>query len=67
MIGDGRDNSRDWRNLTDIEYVPTENLIGRTEVIALSMTAGAPPRQVWRWPTVARSGRCRVIRGPPAH
>jgi signal peptidase I len=63
IIGDDRDNSSDSRNLTDIGYVPAENLIGRAEVIALSMTAGAPPWQVWRWPTVARSGRwLRIVR-----
>jgi signal peptidase I len=39
VLGDNRDNSTDSRMLTQVGYVPSENLIGRAEVIAFSMDA----------------------------
>jgi signal peptidase I len=57
IIGDNRDNSRDSRDLSDIGYVPFENLIGRAQIIFLAMGNGAAAWQLWRWPTAARFGR----------
>jgi hypothetical protein len=42
MMGDNLDNSTDSRVLSQVGYVPFENLIGRTEIIWLSVNRGSP-------------------------
>lgn len=39
-MGDNRDNSKDSRFLTDVGYIPEENLIGRAEIFFFSIKPG---------------------------
>ncbi|MFN7710533.1 MAG: signal peptidase I [Holosporales bacterium] len=55
LMGDNRDNSEDSRVLRTMGYIPFENLIGRAEVIFLSVDAKW--YQVWRWITGIRFER----------
>jgi signal peptidase I len=57
MMGDNRDNSADSRVLSQVGYVPFENLIGRAQVIFFSVLEGEHAWEVWRWPWVVRWGR----------
>ena len=57
FMGDNRDNSRDSRVLSDVGYVPAENLIGRAEFLFFSHNDSASWWQVWRWPSAIRFGR----------
>lgn len=36
VLGDNRDNSRDSRFITDVGYIPLENIVGKAYVVALS-------------------------------
>lgn len=56
MMGDNRDNSQDSRVLSEVGYVPSENLVGRAEIIWFSL-ADASFLQIWKWPTNIRYGR----------
>ena len=53
MMGDNRDNSTDSRVLSQVGYVPFENLIGRAEIIFFSVGDDAPPGS-----SGAGRGRC---------
>jgi len=55
MMGDNRDNSQDSRFLTQVGYVPEENLVGKATIIFFSN--GAPTWQFWKWPTSIRLAR----------
>jgi signal peptidase I len=57
MMGDNRDNSQDSRVLSQVGYVPFENLIGRAEIIFFSIGDGAHAWQIWRWPFDTRWNR----------
>ncbi len=57
MMGDNRDSSQDSRALSQVGYVPYENLIGRAEVIFFSHDGSASIWEVWAWPTAIRYGR----------
>ena len=57
MMGDNRDNSTDSRVLSQVGYVPFENLVGRAEIIFFSIGDGARAWQVWRWPWAVRWDR----------
>ncbi|MEG6509539.1 signal peptidase I [Methyloligella sp. 2.7D] len=57
MMGDNRDNSTDSRFLSEVGYVPVENLIGHAQVIFFSLGEGAHFWQLWRWPTAVRGSR----------
>jgi signal peptidase I len=57
MMGDNRDNSADSRVLSQVGYVPFENLIGRAQVIFFSVIEGEHAWEVWRWPWAVRWGR----------
>jgi len=57
MMGDNRDNSADSRVLSQVGYVPFENIIGRAQVIFFSVVEGSHNKKVWRWPWVVRWSR----------
>jgi signal peptidase I len=48
-MGDNRDNSQDSRFITDVGYVPMENLVGRAEILFFSTDGTAYWWEVWRW------------------
>ena len=57
MMGDNRDNSADSRVMSQVGYVPFENLIGRAQVIFFSVREGDHVWEVWRWPWAVRWNR----------
>jgi signal peptidase I len=57
MMGDNRDNSTDSRVLSQVGYVPYENLIGRADIIFFSIEEDAHFWQFWKWPWSIRWGR----------
>ena len=57
MMGDNRDNSTDSRFLSEVGFVPFENLVGRAEVIFFSINEDSSFWQLWRWPTDVRWSR----------
>src|SRR5262245_60115762 len=61
MMGDNRDNSTDSRFLSQVGYVPFENLIGRAQIIFFSVAEGERALEVWRWPWTVRWNRLFTI------
>jgi signal peptidase I len=57
MMGDNRDNSTDSRFLSEVGFVPFENLVGKAQIIFFSIDEGASFWQVWKWPTDIRWSR----------
>jgi len=57
MMGDNRDNSADSRYLSEVGYVPAENLVGRAEILFFSGDGSAALWEVWRWPWAIRYSR----------
>ncbi len=57
MMGDNRDNSTDSRVLSQVGYVPFENLIGRAQIIFFSIRDDTPAWEIWRWPWAVRWSR----------
>jgi signal peptidase I len=57
MMGDNRDNSTDSRVLSQVGYVPYENIIGKAQIIFFSIGNGAHAWEVWRWPWTVRWDR----------
>jgi signal peptidase I len=57
MMGDNRDNSTDSRVLSQVGYVPLENIIGRAQVIFFSIRGGEHAWEVWTWPWSVRWNR----------
>jgi signal peptidase I len=57
MMGDNRDNSTDSRFLSEVGYVPFENLVGRAQIIFFSIDEDASFWQIWKWPTDVRWSR----------
>jgi signal peptidase I len=57
MMGDNRDNSTDSRFLSEVGYVPFENLVGRAQIIFFSIDEDASFWQLWKWPTDVRWSR----------
>ena len=55
MMGDNRDGSDDSRQ--NVGYVPADNLVGKAQVIFMSVGGKASAWQVWRWPEVLRTDR----------
>ena len=55
FMGDNRDNSADSRY--DVGMVQAENLVGKAQVIFLSLENGASAWQIWKWPTQMRWDR----------
>jgi len=61
MMGDNRDNSTDSRVLSQVGYVPLENVVGRAQIIFFSIMEGEHAWMVWRWPWSVRWGRLFTI------
>jgi signal peptidase I len=61
MMGDNRDNSTDSRVLSQVGYVPFENIVGRAQIIFFSIAEGEHAWQVWRWPWAVRWSRLFTI------
>lgn len=58
MMGDNRDHSSDSRvPYGGVNFVPAENLVGRAEIIFLSVDGTAKIWQVWKWPMAIRYSR----------
>ncbi|HEY7298346.1 MAG TPA: signal peptidase I [Xanthobacteraceae bacterium] len=57
MMGDNRDNSTDSRVLSQVGYVPLENIVGRAQLIFFSINEGEYAWQIWRWPWTVRWNR----------
>jgi len=56
-MGDNRENSTDSRFLSQVGYIPAENLVGRAEFQMISTKDGAPVWQFWKWPQGIRFSR----------
>jgi signal peptidase I len=54
MMGDNRDNSTDSRYLSEVGFVPFENLVGKAQVIFFSMHEDSSFLEFWHWPTSVR-------------
>ena len=61
MMGDNRDNSTDSRVLSQVGYVPFENIVGRAQIIFFSIREGEHAWMVWRWPWAVRWNRLLSI------
>jgi signal peptidase I len=61
MMGDNRDNSTDSRVLSQVGYVPFENLIGRAQIVFFSIGEGERAWTIWRWPWAVRWSRLFTI------
>jgi signal peptidase I len=57
MMGDNRDNSTDSRDQARVGYVPSENLVGRAEIIFFSTNGAAQLWEFWNWPGAIRWNR----------
>jgi signal peptidase I len=57
VLGDNRDNSTDSRFLSEVGFVPFENLVGKAQVIFFSIGEDASFWEVWRWPWSVRWSR----------
>jgi signal peptidase I len=57
MMGDNRDNSEDSRFMSQLGFVPLENVIGRAQFIFFSFDAEYPWWEFWMWPVEVRWSR----------
>jgi signal peptidase I len=57
MMGDNRDNSTDSRVLSQVGYVPLQNIVGKAQIIFFSIEEGERAWELWRWPWSVRWGR----------
>ena len=57
MLGDNRDNSTDSRFLSEVGFVPFENLVGKAQIIFFSMNETSSFLEFWHWPTSVRWSR----------
>ncbi len=55
-MGDNRDNSQDSR-VSNVGFIPLENLIGRAEIIFFSTNGSARFWEIWNWPMTIRYRR----------
>ncbi|WP_037493223.1 signal peptidase I [Sneathiella glossodoripedis] len=53
-MGDNRDNSTDSRFLSQVGYIPLENLVGRAEVIFFSVEGDVSIWEIWKLPFATR-------------
>lgn len=56
-MGDNRDNSQDSRVLSEVGFVPRENLVGRAEILFFATNGSARIWEIWKWPWAIRFGR----------
>jgi len=56
-MGDNRDSSQDSRVLSEVGFVPFENLIGRAEFLFFSHDESARLWEIWKWPFAIRYSR----------
>ena len=54
MMGDNRDNSTDSRFLSEVGFVPFENLVGKAQIIFFSLDESSRFYEFWDWPTSIR-------------
>ncbi len=54
MMGDNRDNSTDSRFLSEVGFVPFENLVGKAQIIFFSLDEHSRFLEFWDWPTSIR-------------
>jgi signal peptidase I len=57
MMGDNRDNSTDSRVLSQVGYVPLQNIVGKAQIIFFSIHEGERAWELWRWPWSVRWNR----------
>jgi signal peptidase I len=57
MMGDNRDNSTDSRFLSEVGFVPFENLVGKAKIIFFSIDDDSSFLEVWKWPQSVRWSR----------
>lgn len=57
FMGDNRDHSIDSRYPEGVGFVPAENIVGRADVIALSVRENESLLAVWKWGTSLRGDR----------
>ena len=57
MMGDNRDNSTDSRVISQVGYVPLQNIVGKAQIIFFSIHEGERAWELWRWPWSVRWGR----------
>jgi len=57
MMGDNRDNSADSRVMSEMGYVPLENLEGKAQLIFLSVDERSRLWKFWEWPWSIRWDR----------
>ena len=51
-LGDNRDNSNDSRRI--VGFIPSENLIGKAQIIFYSHSGKAKIWEIWKWPITVR-------------
>jgi signal peptidase I len=61
MMGDNRDNSTDSRVISQVGYVPFQNIVGRAEIIFFSVREGDRAWEIWLWPWSVRWSRLFTI------
>lgn len=58
MMGDNRDNSQDSRAPGGgVGYVPSENLVGKAQILFFSVDGSARLWEIWKWPFAIRYER----------
>ncbi len=57
MMGDNRDGSQDSRVMSEVGFVPVENLVGKAVRIFFSLEEGTRAWEIWKWPVDLRYGR----------
>ncbi|MEO1240346.1 MAG: signal peptidase I [Pseudomonadota bacterium] len=58
MMGDNRDQSQDSRVISQVGYVPMDDVVGKAERLFFSVDGGSTQIwQIWKWPFAVRYGR----------
>ena len=61
MMGDNRDDLLIAGVLSEVGYVPFENLVGKAQIIFFSIGDGEPAWHIWSWPWSVRWSRLLTI------